>query len=56
MGNELFILTKRTVKLQDDLNLLLDAILWDAFSETDEVLEIDRSVAEAIGREYNVID
>tara|TARA_R110002020_G_scaffold30851_5_gene96947 strand:+ start:1019 stop:1183 length:165 start_codon:yes stop_codon:yes gene_type:complete len=52
MGNELLILTKRVIKVTDDIRLLLDAIIWDAFSETDEVLEIDRSVAEAIKQEY----
>jgi len=36
--------------LQDKVERLLDAILWDAFSEEDETLEIDRAVAEEIRR------
>lgn len=34
--------------LQDNVERLLDAIHWDAFSEEDETLEIDRKVAEEI--------
>jgi len=34
--------------LQDKVERLLDAVLWDAFSEEDETLEIDRAVAEEI--------
>ena len=37
--------------LEGQLNRLLDAVLWDAFSEEDETLEIDRAVAEEIRKQ-----
>jgi len=37
-------------RLREQLDAILDAILWDAFSEEDTTLEIDREVAERIGK------
>tara|TARA_R110000824_G_scaffold194209_4_gene376800 strand:+ start:9888 stop:10064 length:177 start_codon:yes stop_codon:yes gene_type:complete len=48
----LLILSKKVIELQDHIDQLLDAILWDAHSSGDEVLEIGREVAESISLFY----
>jgi hypothetical protein len=48
----LLILSNRVDEVTDHIYELLDAILWDAYSSEDEVLEIGREVATKIGRLY----
>ena len=48
----LLLLSERVIELHDYITELLDAILWDAYSSEDEVLEIGKEVAERIGRRY----
>ena len=50
----LLILSNKVIELQDHIYQLLDAILWDAYSSEDEVLEIGKEVAESIGRIYGI--
>tara|TARA_R100001244_G_scaffold119240_1_gene88884 strand:- start:322 stop:498 length:177 start_codon:yes stop_codon:yes gene_type:complete len=52
----LLILTERVIELQDQIDELLDAVLWDAHSYNDEVLEIGREVVERISRIHGVIE
>lgn len=52
----LLILTEKVIELVDQIDELLDAVLWDAYSSGDEVLEIGREVVERIGRIHGVIE